>query len=104
MKFEVIRPHALDAAALHARLRRRFEHYADRYQSLPLRESVVWGDRTARASYRGAGAVLTVSDRTVTARVELPLFARPLRDRIERVLERELRLATEPAGAPGDQS
>jgi len=99
VKIELTRRHALGAAALHARLRRRFEHYAARYAALPLRESVTWGDRVVRASYRGAGAELTVGDETVTARVELPLFARPLRERIERVLLRELSLATDPAAA-----
>lgn len=95
MKIEQTWRHALDAATLRSRLRRRFEHYADRYSALPLRESVSWGERTVRGSFRGGDGVVTLGEGTVTVTVELPFFARPLRDRIERVLQRELALATD---------
>jgi hypothetical protein len=95
VKIELTRPHALDVPTLRARVRRRFEHYADRYTAIPLRDCVSWGDRTVRGSFRGGGGVLTFGDASLTATVELPFFARPLRDRIERLLQREFALATD---------
>ncbi len=99
MKIELRQAHALDLATLHARLRRRFEHYADRLAPLPLRDSVRFEERAVRGRFRGTDGVLTLDDRSLTATVDLPLAARPLRARIEDLLRRELALAVD-ASAP----
>lgn len=95
MKIELTRPHALDVPTLRERVRRRFDHYADRYTAIPLRECVSWGERTVQGSFRGGGGVLTFDEAHLTVSVELPFFARPLRERIERLLQREFALATD---------
>ena len=59
MKIELRQAHALDLATLHARLRRRFEHYADRLAPLPLRDSVRFEERAVRGRFRGTDGVLT---------------------------------------------
>ena len=94
MKIEFTQGHSLDLPTLRARFRRRFEHYADRYGSMALREHIQWGDRSVRGHFRGGNGLLTLDEREVTVTLDLPLFAHPLRTRIERAVRRELSLAT----------
>lgn len=91
MKLEFVRRHDLDLDTLRAKVRERVAWYAQKYPQYDLASHHRWtSDRRVEGSYRGGHGVATLDEREARMTLDLPIFARIFRSKIEGFVEREL--------------
>lgn len=91
MRITLRRSHSIDPDELRRRAEARVSHYAEHFPHLHLAQHHTWvASHEARGHYRGASGRLALTPTSIEVEVDLPVFARLFRARIEAFVHAEI--------------